>query len=73
MLRRTDERLNKNNQGMTILELARAFQVNEEEIEMAIQGTTVGVNEKGEELIYWQDIPDLRSHFFYGNDIPFWD
>ena len=62
-----------NNNGMTIAELARAFQVSEEEIHQAVKGSTVAINEKEEEIIYWIDIPGLRDYFINKKDSRLWD
>lgn len=62
-----------NNNGMTVKEVARAFEVTEKQVEKEMIGQTTQRNEQGEIIVFWQDIQVLRYKFVYGKDYPFFD
>nr|WP_317175638.1 hypothetical protein [Brochothrix thermosphacta] len=49
--------------GMTVEELARAFEVSVEEINESLLGCTVSISSRGEELVFFSDIELLREKF----------
>ncbi|MDO7865187.1 hypothetical protein Q5427_12930 [Brochothrix thermosphacta] len=54
---------------MTIEELARAFEVSVEELEIFLMGATVTLGKNGEQLFPFSDIVALRDKFVYDLDV----
>lgn len=62
-----------NNSGMTVKEVARAFEVAEKQVEKEMIGQTTQRNEQGEIIVFWQDVQALRYKFVCGKECPFFD
>lgn len=56
--------------GLTIPEIARAFNISEQQLAQYFRGVTVTIDEYGEEIIPFNDVQIAREHFIHHKDYP---